>query len=120
MPNASSPISAGMRSASPARPFCSPAAPAFSAGTLSTFSATSSPAPVREDLHFIIHAAGVASPVYYMKYPLQTIESAVHGTKNLLELARKNQGLEGFLFFSSSEIYGDPDPKSIPTPETYH
>ncbi len=78
------------------------------------------PLPVREDLHFIIHAAGVASPVYYMKYPLQTIESAVHGTKNLLELARKNQGLEGFLFFSSSEIYGDPDPKSIPTPETYH
>jgi UDP-glucuronate decarboxylase len=41
-------------------------------------------------------------------------------TKNLLELARKNRDLEGFLFFSSSEIYGDPDPKSIPTPETYH
>jgi UDP-glucuronate decarboxylase len=78
------------------------------------------PLPVREDLHFIIHAAGVASPVYYMKYPLETIESAVQGTKNLLELARKNKELEGFLFFSSSEIYGDPDPKSVPTPETYH
>jgi UDP-glucuronate decarboxylase len=78
------------------------------------------PLPLREDLHFIIHAAGVASPVYYMKYPLETIESAVQGTKNLLELARKNPGIEGFLFFSSSEIYGDPDPKSIPTPETYH
>ena len=78
------------------------------------------PLPVREDLHFIMHAAGVASPVYYMKYPLETIESAVQGTKNLLELARKNKELEGFLFFSSSEIYGDPDPKSVPTPETYH
>jgi UDP-glucuronate decarboxylase len=78
------------------------------------------PLPVREDLHFIIHAAGVASPVYYMKYPLETIDSAVQGTKNLLELARKNEGIEGFLFFSSSEIYGDPDPKSVPTPETYH
>jgi UDP-glucuronate decarboxylase len=78
------------------------------------------PLPVREDLHFIIHAAGVASPVYYMKYPLETIESAVQGTKNLLELARKNNDLEGFLLFSSSEIYGDPDPKAIPTPETYH
>jgi UDP-glucuronate decarboxylase len=78
------------------------------------------PLPVREDLHFIIHAAGVASPVYYMKYPLETIESAVQGTKNLLELARKNKDLEGFLLFSSSEIYGDPDPKAIPTPETYH
>lgn len=80
----------------------------------------SQPLPVREDLHFIIHAAGVASPVYYMKYPLETIESAVQGTKNLLELARKNKDLEGFLFFSSSEIYGDPDPKAVPTPETYH
>ena len=78
------------------------------------------PLPVREDLHFIIHAAGVASPVYYMKYPLETIESAVQGTKNLLELAYKNKEMEGFLFFSSSEIYGDPDPKSVPTPETYH
>jgi UDP-glucuronate decarboxylase len=78
------------------------------------------PLPVREDLHFIMHAAGVASPVYYMKYPLETIESAVQGTKNLLELARKNREIEGFLFFSSSEIYGDPDQKSVPTPETYH
>jgi len=78
------------------------------------------PLPLREDLHFIIHAAGVASPVYYMKYPLETIESAIQGSKNLLELARKNKDLEGFLFFSSSEIYGDPDPKAVPTPETYH
>jgi UDP-glucuronate decarboxylase len=78
------------------------------------------PLPVREDLHFIMHAAGVASPVYYMKYPLETIESAIQGSKNLLELARKNKELEGFLFFSSSEIYGDPDPKAVPTPETYH
>jgi UDP-glucuronate decarboxylase len=43
----------------------------------------------------------------------------VTGAKNLLELARKN-ALDGFLFFSSSEIYGDPDPRSVPTPETYH
>ena len=78
------------------------------------------PLPVREDLHFILHAAGVASPVFYLKYPLETIESAVQGTKNLLELARRNKNIEGFLFFSSSEIYGDPDPRSIPTAETYH
>ena len=78
------------------------------------------PTPVREDVDYIIHAAGLASPVYYMKYPLETIESAVTGAKNLLELARRNPKLEGFLFFSSSEIYGDPDPTAIPTPETYH
>lgn len=78
------------------------------------------PLPVREDLHFIVHAAGVASPVFYMKYPLETIDSAVQGTKNLLQLACQNKQLEGFLYFSSSEIYGDPDPKAVPTPETYH
>ena len=78
------------------------------------------PLPVREDIHFIIHAAGIASPVYYMKYPMETIESAVMGIRNLLELAKKNKELEGFLYFSSSEIYGDPDPRFVPTPETYH
>lgn len=77
------------------------------------------PLPVREPIDYIIHAAGLASPVYYQKYPLETIESAVTGAKNLLELARKNPKLEGFLFFSSSEIYGDPDPSAVPTPETY-
>ena len=78
------------------------------------------PLPLREKLDYIIHAAGVASPVYYLKYPIETIESAVHGTKSLLELAKSNPDLEGFLYFSSSEIYGDPDPDAIPTPESYH
>ncbi len=77
--------------------------------------------PIRESLHYIIHAAGLASPVYYKKYPLETIDSAVAGVRHLLELARKNkETIEGFLFFSSSEIYGDPDEKAVPTPETYH
>lgn len=79
------------------------------------------PLPVREPVHYILHAAGLASPVYYKKFPLETIESAVSGAKHLLELARKNkEHFEGFLFFSSSEIYGDPDPSAVPTPETYH
>lgn len=69
-------------------------------------------------IDYIIHAAGLASPVYYRKYPIETIESAIFGAKNLLELARKKK-IKGFLFFSSSEIYGDPDPNFIPTPETY-
>lgn len=87
---------------------------------LNVWADVTQPLPFRQDLDFIIHAAGLASPVYYMKYPLETIESAVQGTKNLLELARRNPKLEGLLFFSSSEIYGDPDPRSVPTPETYH
>ncbi len=78
------------------------------------------PLPVREDIDFIIHGAGIASPVYYMRYPLETIESAVHGTRNLLNLATSNKELEGFLFFRASEIYGDPDPRAVPIKEDYH
>lgn len=93
-------------------------APSSADHILDVWGDVTSPLPVREDVDYIIHAAGLASPVYYMKYPLETIESAVTGAKNLLELARRNQ-LKGFLFFSSSEIYGDPDPTAVPTPETY-
>lgn len=85
---------------------------------LSLWADVTHPLPLREPVHYIIHAAGLASPVYYQRYPLETIESAIGGARNLLELARENP-VEGFLLFSSSEIYGDPDPKAIPTPETY-
>lgn len=76
------------------------------------------PIEVKDSIDYIIHAAGLASPVYYQKYPLETIESAIFGAKNLLEMARKKH-IQSFLYFSSSEIYGDPDPNFIPTPETY-
>jgi len=76
------------------------------------------PLRLPDTIDYIVHAAGLASPVYYRKYPLETVEVTVTGTKNLLELAKKCK-TKSFLFFSSSEIYGDPDPKFIPTPETY-
>jgi UDP-glucuronate decarboxylase len=76
------------------------------------------PLRFRGKIDYIIHAAGLASPYYYRKYPLETIESAIWGAKNLLELSRLKQ-VKGILFLSSSEIYGDPDPQFVPTPETY-
>lgn len=76
------------------------------------------PINISERVDFIIHAAGIASPVHYKKYPLETLESAIIGAKNLLELAR-TKDIQSFLLFSSSEIYGNPDPAYIPTPETY-
>ena len=69
-------------------------------------------------LDYIIQAAGIASPYYYRKYPLETLEVATTGTKQMLRLGVRHK-LKGFLFFSSSEIYGDPDPKHVPTPESY-
>ncbi|HSR89212.1 MAG TPA: NAD-dependent epimerase/dehydratase family protein [Candidatus Udaeobacter sp.] len=67
---------------------------------------------------YIISAAGIASPVYYMRYPIETIEGAVFGLSNMLKLGLEKK-VKSILYFSSSEIYGDPDPKFIPTPETY-
>src|SRR3989344_1977505 len=71
-----------------------------------------------EDIDYIISAAGVASPVYYKKFPIETIEGTMYGVRNALELARKKNS-KSLLYFSSSEIYGDPDPNFVPTPETY-
>ncbi|HET9857084.1 MAG TPA: NAD-dependent epimerase/dehydratase family protein [Chthoniobacterales bacterium] len=72
---------------------------------------------------FIIHAASIASPIYYRKHPLETMDANVGGLRNLLDYglrqAKSGSPLSGFLFFSSSEIYGDPPPDQIPTPETY-
>ncbi len=68
-------------------------------------------------IDYILQAAGIASPYYYRAYPLETLEVAISGTRNMLWLAEKNKAR--LLFFSSSEIYGDPDPKHVPTPESY-
>lgn len=68
-------------------------------------------------IHYIIHAAGIASPPRYIKEPLKTIDASVTGTRNLLELA-KDRGAR-LLFFSSSEAYGDPDSEHVPTKEDY-
>jgi nucleoside-diphosphate-sugar epimerase len=75
------------------------------------------------DFQFIIHAASIASPTFYRKYPIETMDANVNGLRYLLEycLGQKETGnpVEGFLFYSTSEIYGDPSPENIPTPETY-
>jgi UDP-glucuronate decarboxylase len=68
---------------------------------------------------FVIHAASVASPTFYRQYPVETIDANVWGLRRFLDFYKGADGLEGFLFFSSSEIYGDPDAQSIPTGEGY-
>ncbi len=74
---------------------------------------------VRGKMDYIVHAASIASPTYYRKHPIETIETNVIGLKNLLELARKKKA-KSMLFFSTSEIYGDPSSEWIPTPEDYN
>lgn len=75
------------------------------------------------DFDFIVHAAGIASPRYYRLHPLETMDANINGLRSLLEHARQRQDtghpVKGMLFFSSSEIYGDPDASHIPTSEDY-
>lgn len=75
------------------------------------------------DFAYIIHAASIASPIFYRKCPIETMDANVNGLRSLLEFCRiqqqKGRPVEGFLFYSTSEIYGDPTPENIPTPETY-
>jgi nucleoside-diphosphate-sugar epimerase len=72
---------------------------------------------------YVIHAAGIASPRVYRQFPLETIDANINGLRSLLDAARRQADaghpIAGFLFFSSSEIYGDPPPDAIPTPESY-
>jgi nucleoside-diphosphate-sugar epimerase len=80
--------------------------------------------PDMGDFQYIIHGASIASPIFYRKHPIETMDANVNGLRFLLEYCReqkeKSKSVEGFLFFSSSEIYGDPTPENIPTPEDYN
>ncbi len=71
-----------------------------------------------DSVNFIVHMASIASPPFYRRYPLETVDANVWGLRRLLEYG-KDADLRGFLFFSSSEIYGEPDGQFIPTPESY-
>lgn len=58
------------------------------------------------DLDYILHFASPASPIDYLKIPIQTLKVGAMGTHNLLGLA-KAKGAR-ILVASTSEIYGDP------------
>ncbi|MDR2275895.1 MAG: SDR family oxidoreductase [Sphingobacterium sp.] len=58
------------------------------------------------DLDYILHFASPASPIDYLKIPIQTLKVGSLGTHNLLGLARAKQAR--ILVASTSEVYGDP------------
>lgn len=63
----------------------------------------------------VLHFASPASPVDYLRYPVQTLRVGSLGTLNVLELAADKHAR--FVLASTSETYGDP--KVHPQPETY-
>ena len=61
---------------------------------------------IEEDLDFILHFASPASPIDYLKIPIQTLKVGSLGTHNLLGLAKSKKAT--ILVASTSEVYGDP------------
>lgn len=61
---------------------------------------------VPEKVDYILHFASPASPIDYLKIPIQTLKVGSLGTHNLLGLAREKNAR--ILIASTSEIYGDP------------
>jgi len=66
-------------------------------------------------LDYILHFASPASPIDYLKIPIQTLKVGSLGTHNLLGLARNKNAR--MLIASTSEVYGDPNVN--PQPEEY-
>ncbi len=61
---------------------------------------------VSGELDYILHFASPASPIDYLKIPIQTLKVGSLGTHNLLGLAKEKKAR--ILIASTSEIYGDP------------
>jgi dTDP-glucose 4,6-dehydratase len=68
-----------------------------------------------EKVDFVFHLASPASPIDYLRLPLQTLKVGSHGTANALGLAKWKRSR--FLVASTSEVYGDP--QVHPQPESY-
>lgn len=62
--------------------------------------------PYDHPISEIYHLASIASPIWYKKFPIETLDVSYTGTKNVLEFARNYPGVR-VLLASSSEVYGD-------------
>jgi UDP-glucuronate decarboxylase len=71
--------------------------------------------PLYVEVDQIYHLACPASPAFYQKDPVQTTKTCVHGSINMLGLARRLGA--PILLASTSEVYGDP--LAHPQPESY-
>jgi len=70
---------------------------------------------IKGRIDYILHFASPASPIDYLKYPIETLKVGSYGTHNALDLAKAKKAT--FLLASTSEIYGDP--LINPQPESY-
>ena len=71
-----------------------------------------------EKIDLVMHLASRASPFEFSRFPIQILKANTLGTWVALGIARAHNAK--LIYASTSEIYGDPDPKYVPTPETYN
>lgn len=77
----------------------------------------SQPIFFNENIDVVMHLASRASPFEFTRFPIQILKANTLGTWVALGIAKEHKAK--LVYASTSEIYGDPDPKYIPTPETY-
>ena len=73
---------------------------------------------LKKKYDLIIFLAGIADPSIYKKLPLDALEVSYTGVSKFIKKAKNDKST--FIFFSSSEIYGNPSIKNIPTKESYY
>ncbi len=78
----------------------------------------SKPIELGERFDLVMHLASRASPFEFERYPIEILMANTMGTVNALEIARRSEAR--VLYASTSEVYGDPAPEFVPTPETYN
>lgn len=71
--------------------------------------------PDAENL-IVVHTASYGAPKDFMRDPIGTYTA---NTQGLINLFSQKKTIRHFVYFSSAEIYGQPDGTNIPTPETY-
>ena len=71
--------------------------------------------PIKHEgkVDYIIHCASVTSSSDFVNKPVETIMTAINGTKNVLEFARIQQNLKSLIYLSSLEVYGKPQQPNV-------
>lgn len=67
---------------------------------------------IEKNVDYIIHAASPTASSFFIENPVETIKTAVIGTTNILDLARK-MNVKGVIYTSSMEIYGAPKTEDV-------
>ncbi|MBD3352381.1 MAG: NAD-dependent epimerase/dehydratase family protein [Candidatus Lokiarchaeota archaeon] len=74
--------------------------------------------PEITSIDIVMHMASRASPFEFRNSPISILKSNTFGTFNALGIANNHNAT--FFYSSTSEVYGNPPPEAVPTPETYY